>query len=181
MAASSEAVAARQCTVSVPCSGWLCVQWSTKRCDGAQCFVLHAQPATVIRRALYPPELQALPLSFPIPPRSLPRPELLVLFVVELVVQVVVLVQVVQVLLVKLVLVQLVVEVLVQVLVLFEVSELFVETVAAALERPVRRLTGQHCHPQLGLGLMVNEPSGYPPPPGYDSSAARALRASLRR
>src|SRR5207247_11103367 len=112
-----------------------------------------------------PPELQALPLSVPLPPRSLPLPELLVLFVVELVVQVVVLVQVVQVLLVKLVLVQLVVEVLVQVLVLFEVSELFVDTVAAALERPVRRLTGQHCHPQLGLGLMVNEPSGSAPPP----------------
>src|SRR2546428_13325538 len=62
--------------------------------------------------------------------------------------------EIVQVLLFKLVLVQLVVEVLVQVLVLFEVSELrFAETVAATLERPVRRLTGQHCHSQLGFRL----------------------------
>src|SRR5207253_3348856 len=56
----------------------------------------------------------------------------------------------------QLVLVQLVVEVLVQVLVLFEVFELFfAETVAATLERPIRRLTGQHCHPQLRLWLVV--------------------------
>src|SRR6266699_502805 len=77
--------------------------------------------------------------SLPIAPRPLLRPKLLVLFVVELVVQIVVFV-----------------EVLVQVLVLFEVLELLVvETVAATLERPVRRLTGQHCHPQLRLRLMV--------------------------
>src|SRR5207249_4681553 len=96
------------------------------------------------------------PPSLPVPPRSLLRPELLVFLVVEFVVQVVVFVEVVQLLLVKLVLLQLVVEVLVQVLVLFEVFELFVvETVAATLERPVRRLTGQHCHPQLRLRLMV--------------------------
>src|SRR6266704_3646831 len=94
--------------------------------------------------------------SLPIAPRPLLRPKLLVLFVVELVVQIVVFVEVVQLLLVKLVLLQLVVEVLVQVLVLFEVLELLVvETVAATLERPVRRLTGQHCHPQLRLRLMV--------------------------
>src|SRR5439155_27159058 len=94
----------------------------------------------------------ALLRSLPVPPRPLLGAELLVLVVVEFVVQVVVLVEIVQLLLVKLVLVQLVVEVLVQVLVLFEVFELFVaETVAATLERPVRRLTGQHCHPQLRL------------------------------
>src|SRR6185295_3900582 len=68
--------------------------------------------------------------------------------------------------LVKLVLVQLVVEVLVQVLVLFEVSELlFAETVAATLERPVRRLTGQHCHPQLGLRLLFERAIRLSPPP----------------
>src|SRR5213078_1205014 len=94
--------------------------------------------------------------SLPIPPRSFARPELLVLFVVKFVIQVVVFVEIVQILLVELVLIQLVVEVLVQVLVLFEVFELFVvETVAATLERPVRRLTGQHRHPQLRLRLMV--------------------------
>src|SRR5438876_2576623 len=120
--------------------------------------------------------------SLPVPPRPFPRPELLVLLVVELVVQVVVLVEIVQVLLVQLVLVQLVVEVLVQVLVLFEVSELLVaETVAATLERPVRRLTGQHCHPQLGLWLWCERAIRFSPPPCYDSSADRAFRASLRR
>src|SRR6266436_4739296 len=86
--------------------------------------------------------------SLPIAPRPLLGP--------KLVVQIVVFVEVVQLLLVKLVLLQLVVEVLVQVLVLFEVLELLVvETVAATLERPVRRLTGQHCHPQLRLRLMA--------------------------
>src|SRR5439155_19035473 len=92
----------------------------------------------------------------PIAPRPLLGPKLLVLFVVELVVQIVVFVEVVQILLLQLVLVQLVVEVLVQVLVLFEVFELFfAETVAATLERPIRRLTGQHRHPQLRLWLVV--------------------------
>src|SRR5204862_2458876 len=103
--------------------------------------------------------------SLPVPARSrsLLRPELIVFLVVELVVQVVVLVEIVQVLLFKLVLIQLVVEVLVQVLVLFEVSELlFAETVAATLERPVRRLTGQHCHPQLGLRLLFERASRLP-------------------
>src|SRR6266850_93591 len=112
---------------------------------------------------------------FPVPARSrsLLRP--------ELVVQVVVLVEIVRVLLIKLVLVQLVVEVLVQVLVLFEVSELlFAETVAATLERPVRRLTGQHCHPQLGLRLWFERAIRLSPS-RYDSSADRAFRASLRR
>src|SRR5207244_1709352 len=105
-------------------------------------------------------------------------PELLVLVVVELVVQFVVLVEIVQVLLIKLVLIQLVVEVFVQVLVFLEVSELlFVETAATTLERPVRRLTRQHCHPQLTLWL-VNE---LPDAALYDSSADRAFRASLRR
>src|SRR5437762_1258919 len=89
--------------------------------------------------------------SLPLPPRSLLGAELVLLFVVELVVQIVVLVEVVQVLVLELVLIQLVVEVLVEVLVLFEFLEiLFVETVAATLERPVRRVTGQHCHPRLG-------------------------------
>src|SRR3989441_10643852 len=75
------------------------------------------------------------------------------------------LVEIVQILLFKLVLVQLVVEVLVQVLVLFEVSELlFAETVATTLERPVRRLTGQHCHPQLGLRLWFERAIPLSPP-----------------
>src|SRR5882672_5644732 len=115
---------------------------------------------------------------FPVPARSrsLLRPELVVFVVVELVVQVVVLVEIVRVLLIKLV-----VEVLVQVLVLFEVSELlFAETVAATLERPVRRLTGQHCHPQLGLRLWFERAIRLSPS-RYDSSADRALRASFRR
>src|SRR6267142_213324 len=118
---------------------------------------------------------------FPVPARSrsLLRPELVVFVVVELVVQVVVLVEIVRVLLIKLVLVQLVVEVLVQVLVLFEVSELlFAETVAATLERPVRRLTGQHCHPQLGLRLWFERAIRLSPS-RYDSSAtARFAPAS---
>src|SRR2546425_9901990 len=93
------------------------------------------------------------------------------------------LVEIVQVLLFKLVLIQLVVEVLVQVLVLFEVSELlFAETVAATLERPVRRLTGQHCHPQLGLRLLFARASPDSRSRSrYDSSTDRAFRASLRR
>src|SRR6266850_1753742 len=92
---------------------------------------------------------------FPVPARSrsLLRPELVVL-------------------------VQLVVEVLVQVLVLFEVSELlFAETVAATLERPVRRLTGQHCHPQLGLWLLFERAirlSPTTPPPTARSAPAYA-------
>src|SRR5882762_1994307 len=102
-----------------------------------------------------------------------------VFLVVELVVQVVVLVEIVQVLLFKLVLVQLVVEVLVQVLVLFEVSELlFAETVAATLERPVRRLTGQHCHPQLGLWLLferaIRLSPTTPPPTAHCAPACGA-------
>src|SRR2546425_4805253 len=119
--------------------------------------------------------------SLPVPARSrsLLRPELIVFLVVELVVEVVVLVEIVQVLLFKLVLVQLVVEVLVQVLVLFEVSELlFAETVAATLERPVRRLTGQHCHSQLGLWLLFERairpplPSATTPRPTARSAPA---------
>src|SRR3989441_7812203 len=123
--------------------------------------------------------------SLPVPARSrsLLRPELIVFLVVELVIQVVVFVEIVQVLLFKLVLIQLIVEVLVQVLVLFEVSELlFAETVAATLERPVRRLTGQHCHPQLGLRLLFERASPDSRSRSrYDSSTDRAFRASLRR
>src|SRR5260370_31424916 len=100
------------------------------------------------------------PPSLPVAPRPFARPKLLVLFVVELVVQIVVFVEVVQILLVKLVLFQLVVEVLVQVLVLFEVFELLVvETVAATLDRPVRRLAGPHLHPHLWLRFTLYEPS----------------------
>src|SRR6185437_13818778 len=121
------------------------------------------------------PHVVRFPFSLPVSARSrsLLRPELVVFVVVELVVQVVVLVEIVHVLLV---------EVLVQVLVLFEVSELlFAETVAATLERPVRRLTGQHCHPQLGLRLLFERAIRLSTPPRYDSSADRAFRASFRR
>src|SRR5438128_11355042 len=84
--------------------------------------------------------------SLPIAPRPLLGPKLLVLFVVELVVQIVVFVEVVQLLLVKLVLLQLVVEVLFQVIVLCEVFDvLLLGTLAATIERPVRRLTERHC------------------------------------
>src|SRR2546422_940421 len=71
-----------------------------------------------------------------------------------------VLVEVIQVFVLQLVLVQVLVEVLVQVLVLFEVFELLIaETVATTLERPVRRVTGQHCHPQLRLTMLSRDTS----------------------
>src|SRR5207244_262488 len=109
------------------------------------------------------------------------RPELVLLVIVEFVVQLVVLVEIVQVLLFKLVLVQLVVEVLVQVLVLFEVSELLVvETVATTLERPVRRLTGQHCHPQLRSWLLLTSYPTLPTTPRPTARCAPACAAPWR-
>src|SRR2546430_4690658 len=75
--------------------------------------------------------------SLPIAPRPLLGPKLLVLFVVELVVQIVVFVEVVQLLLVKLVLLQLVVEVLVQVLVLSKSSN------SSSSRLSLRRLSDQ--------------------------------------
>src|SRR3989442_2725553 len=126
------------------------------------------------------------PPSLPLTLGSFARPEFLILLVVELVIQVVVLVEIVQLLVLQLVLVQVLVEVLVQVLVLFEVFELLMaETVATTLKRPVRRVTGQHCHPQLRLWLQVSNEqvavrATIPPPPrgaracGVPTRAARA-------
>src|SRR5579884_1560831 len=117
------------------------------------------------------------PRPIPTPAAAPARPEILVLLVVELVVQIVVFVE--------LLLLELVVEVLVQVLVLFEVFELFlVETVAATLERPVRRVTGQHCHPQLRLWLMgrTSDPACVttPRPPAARGRACAAPRRAGR-
>src|SRR6266850_1334869 len=80
----------------------------------------------------------------PLPLRPLLGPELVLVPIVELVVQVIVVVGVVAVLVVDLILVQIVVEVFVEFLILFEFSELLVDVVAPALERPIRRrLAGQ--------------------------------------
>src|SRR5207247_8755264 len=93
-----------------------------------------------------PPLLSALCL-FPIPPRSPSGPEVVLFPLVELIVEVVVIVFV-EILIVELVFIQIIIEVFVEFLVLFEFSELLVDVVAPALERPVRRrLAGQHCPP----------------------------------
>src|ERR1700694_4820522 len=106
--------------------------------------------------------------SLPFPLRSLFRPELVVLTLIELVVEVVVVV-VFAVLIVELVLVQLIIEVFVELLVLFEFSELLVDLIAPPLERPVRRrLTGLHCH--LRLGFESNDPPACPTPPAPRAS-----------
>src|SRR5207245_1876887 len=131
------------------------------------------EPLTSRSSAVRPNHLSyGPPPSLPLALRSFARPEFLVLpLVVELVIQIVVLIEVIQVLVLQLVLVQVLVEVLVQVLVLFEVFELLIaETVATTLERPVRRVTGQHCHPQLRLWLQVSNEqvavrATVPPPP----------------
>src|SRR5579859_955245 len=103
-------------------------------------------------------------MSVPLPPRPLLRLEFVVLVIIELVVEVVVVVEVFPVLVVRIVLVQLVVEVFVQVLILFEFLELFVDVVAATLERPLhRRCHGQHRHPQQRLELMETSPTTVPP------------------
>src|SRR6266566_1944741 len=136
-------------------TGWWWKRERRRRCSIGRAMRRRAHSSRRLHRRRLDPKS-----SFPFPPRALPRAGLVLLFVVEFVVQIVVLVEVV--------------EVLVEALVLFEFLEiLFVETVAATLERPVRRVTGQHCHPLLGLWL--NEPCL------YDSSPARVLRASLRR
>src|SRR6266566_24568 len=150
-------------------TGWWWKRERRRRCSIGRAMRRRARSSRRLHRRRLDPRS-----SLPFPPRALPRAGLVLLFVVEFVVQIVVLVEVVQVLVLELVLIQVVVEVLVEALVLFEFLEiLFVETVAATLERPVRRVTGQHCHPLLGLWL--NEPCL------YDSSPARVLRASLRR
>src|SRR5438045_8092243 len=109
----------------------------------------------------------------PLPLGSLLGPEVVLVRLVELVVEVVVIVFV-EILVVELVLVQLIIEVFVEFLVLFEFSELLVDLVAPALERPGgRRLAGLHCH--LRLRFTANDGT-------YSSDRARfSLRASLRR
>src|SRR6266702_8403197 len=84
---------------------------------------------------------------FPLPLRSLLGPEVVLIPLVELVVEIVVIVFV-QIVVLEIVFVQLIIEVFVEFLVLFEFSELLVDVVAPALERPSRRrLAGQHCPP----------------------------------
>src|SRR5712672_2511089 len=80
---------------------------------------------------------------FPFPLRSLLGPELVLFPLVELIVEVVVVV-----------FIQIIIEVFVEFLVLFEFSELLVDVVAPALERPVRRrLAGQHCPPPAEVSV----------------------------
>src|SRR5712664_2466246 len=99
------------------------------------------RPASAIPVSPFPVSL--LPLSL----RSLLGPELVLFPLVELIVEVVVVVFV-EILIVELVFIQIIIEVFVEFLVLFEFSELLVDVVAPALERPVRRrLAGQHCPP----------------------------------
>src|SRR5258706_682490 len=128
------------------------------------------RPASAI--PVFPFPVSLLPFSL----RSLLGPEVVLFALVELVVEIVVIV-LVQIVFVEIVLVQLIVEVFVEFLVLFEFSELLVDVVAPALERPVRRrLAGQHCPPPAEVN--GERTSG----PCYSSDNARfSLRASLRR
>src|ERR1700752_4496365 len=107
---------------------------------------------------------------FPLPFRSLLGPEFVLIAVVELIVEVVVIV-LVGILIVELVFVQLIIEVFVEFLVLFEFSELLVNVVAPALERPIRRrLAGQHCPPpaEVSVERLLQDrscPPATPPAP----------------
>src|SRR5882672_5173111 len=133
------------------------------------------RPASAI--PVFPFPVSLLPFSL----RSLLGPEVVLFALVELVVEIVVIV-LVQIVFVEIVLVQLIVEVFVEFLVLFEFSELLVDVVAPALERPVRRrLAGQHCPPPAEVS--VERPnSGTCSLRPYSSDNARfSLRASLRR
>src|SRR5882672_7064079 len=105
------------------------------------------RPASAI--PVFPFPVSLLPFSL----RSLLGPEVVLFALVELVVEIVVIV-LVQIVFVEIVLVQLIVEVFVEFLVLFEFSELLVDVVAPALERPVRRrLAGQHCPPPAEVSV----------------------------
>src|SRR6266849_1792649 len=105
------------------------------------------RPASAIPVSPFPVSL--LPFSL----RSLLGPEVVLFPLVELVVEIVVIV-LVQIVFVEIVLVQLIIEVFVEFLVLFEFSELLVDVVAPALERPVRRrLAGQHCPPPAEVSI----------------------------
>src|SRR5690348_13827212 len=134
------------------------VELPTSRLSGVRSNHLSYRPSYLPSRR---PRVEQL---VPLPPRPLLRLELVVLVIIELVVEVVVVVEVFAVLVVQVVLVQLVVEVFVQVLILFEFLELFVDVVAATLERPLhRRCHGQHRHPQQRLELMETSPTTAPP------------------
>src|SRR6266849_8186072 len=105
------------------------------------------RPASAIPVSPFPVSL--LPFSL----RSLLGPEVVLFPLVELVVEIVVIV-LVQIVFVEIVLVQLIIEVFVEFLVLFEFSELLVDVVAPALERPVRRrLAGKHYPPPAEVSV----------------------------
>src|SRR5258705_13907119 len=117
------------------------------------------RPASAIPVSPFPVSL--LPLSL----RSLRGPELVVFPLVELVVEVVVIVFV-AILIVELVFIQIIIEVFVEFLVLFEFSELLVDVVAPALERPGRRrLAGLHCPPpaEVSVERLLQDPCPTPP------------------
>src|SRR5882672_1773808 len=114
------------------------------------------RPASAI--PVFPFPVSLLPFSL----RSLLGPEVVLFALVELVVEIVVIV-LVQIVFVEIVLVQLIVEVFVEFLVLFEFSELLVDVVAPALERPVRRrLAGQHCPPPAEVSSNDRTPGPVP-------------------
>src|SRR5436309_4933703 len=97
---------------------------------------------------------------FPFPFRSLLGPEVVLFPLVELIVEVVVIVFV-EILIVELVFIQIIIEVFVEFLVLFEFSELLVDVVAPALERPGRRrLAGLHCPPpaEVSVERLLQDP-----------------------
>src|SRR6266566_4690262 len=144
-------------------TGWWWKRERRRRCSIGRAMRRRAHSSRRLHRRRLDPKS-----SFPFPPRALPRAGLVLLFVVEFVVQVLVL---------ELVLIQVVVEVLVEALVLFEFLEiLFVETVAATLERPVRRVTGQHCHPLLGLSVERALPLRFESRPGAPGELAAFRR-----
>src|SRR5712671_3711957 len=110
---------------------------------------------------------------FPFPLRSLLGPELVLFPLVELIVEVVVVVFV-EILIVELVFIQIIIEVFVEFLVLFEFSELLVDVVAPALERPVRRrLAGLHAHLRLRFPSNDRTPGPVPCPTPPTTPASR--------
>src|SRR6266700_1257335 len=134
-------------------TGWWWKRERRRRCSIGRAMRRRARSSRRLHRRRLDPRS-----SLPFPPRALPRAGLVLLFVVEF-------------------LVQIVVEVLVEALVLFEFLEiLFVETVAATLERPVRRVTGQHCHPLLGLSVERALPLRFESRPGAPGELAAFRR-----
>src|SRR6266699_2631247 len=133
-------------------TGWWWKRERRRRCSIGRAMRRRAHSSQRLHRRRLDPKS-----SFPFPPRALPRAG--------------------HVLVLELVLIQVVVEVLVEALVLFEFLEiLFVETVAATLERPVRRVTGQHCHPLLVLSVERALPLRFESRPGAPGELAAFRR-----